>query len=97
MVKITWTDQSIDDIDIIAEFIAKDSLKYAKIQLQRFFDRVELLISHPNAGRIVPEVNDKTIRELILGNYRIIYKIVNNNQIDILTVHHSRRLLKINL
>jgi mRNA-degrading endonuclease RelE of RelBE toxin-antitoxin system len=30
---------------------------------------------------------------LILGNYRIIYLIVNSKQIDILTVHHGRRLL----
>lgn len=95
MVKIIWTDQSLDDVDSIADFIAKDSLKYAKIQVQRFFNRVELLISHPKAGRIVPELNDKTIRELIMGNYRIIYKIVSKNQMNILTVHHSRRLLKI--
>ncbi|MCK4664821.1 MAG: type II toxin-antitoxin system RelE/ParE family toxin [Bacteroidales bacterium] len=93
MVRIIWTDQSIVDIDNIAEFIAKDSERYAKIQAERFFDRVEILISHPFAGRIVPEINNKTIRELIIGNYRIIYKIISKYQINILTIHHSRRLL----
>jgi mRNA-degrading endonuclease RelE of RelBE toxin-antitoxin system len=39
---------------------------------------------------MVPEVEDKTIRELILGNYRIIYKIYPS-RIDVLTVHHSER------
>lgn len=97
MVKIIWSDRSIEDINNIAEFIAKDSTKYAKIQVQRFFDRIEILIAHPYAGRIVPEINDKTIRELIIGNYRIIYRIVSEYQIDILTVHHSRRLLSNNL
>jgi toxin ParE1/3/4 len=93
MVEIRWTDQSLEDINNIAEFIAKDSERYAKIQVQRFFDKTEVLIYHPNSGRIVPETGDKSTRELILGNYRIIYLIVNSKQIDILTVHHGRRLL----
>ena len=96
MVKINWTDQSIEDIDSIAEFISTDSLKYAKIQVQRFFERVDVLKSHPKAGRIVPEIEDKSVRELIMGNYRIIYKILSKERIDILTVHHSRRMLRNN-
>lgn len=49
MVKIIWSDQSIDDINNIAEFIAKDSEKYAKIQVKRFFDRTIILENHPQA------------------------------------------------
>lgn len=97
MVKIIWSDQSIDDINNIAEFIAKDSEKYAKIQVKRFFDRAEILKNHPRAGRIVPEINNPSIRELIIGNYRIIYKIISESQVDILTIHHSSRLLGDNL
>jgi len=61
-----------------------------------FFDRTEILKTHPKYGRIVPEINDEAIRELIQGNYRIIYRIVSRNHIDILTVHHSMRLLSNN-
>ncbi|MEI9809677.1 MAG: type II toxin-antitoxin system RelE/ParE family toxin [Bacteroidota bacterium] len=43
---------------------------------------------------MVPEVKIKSIRELIEGNYRIIYRIVNKNLIHILTFHHSSRKLK---
>jgi len=93
MVRVSWTDQALDDIENIAQFIAKDSLKYANIQVQRFFDKAEILTTHPHAGRIVPEMNQDPLRELIQGNYRIIYRIVTDNQIDIITVHHSRRLL----
>jgi plasmid stabilization system protein ParE len=56
MVEVTWTEQSLLDIDNIAEFIAKDSHKYAQIQVQRFFKQVEILESHPKAGRVVPEL-----------------------------------------
>ena len=94
MVEINWTKQSIEDINNIATFISKDSLKYAKIQVERIFLRTEILHSHLEAGKIVPETNNKVIRELLVGYYRIIYKIINKNKIDILTVHHSSRLLK---
>ena len=39
----------------------------------------------------MPEINRENIRELIEGNYRIIYKILEENKIDILTIHHSAR------
>lgn len=93
MVEINWTEQSLVDIDNIAEFIAKDSLKYAQIQVQHFFDSVEHLQSQPKAGRIVPETNDTNIREIIVGFYRVIYLITSDKQIDIITIHHSKRLL----
>lgn len=47
------------------------------------------------SGKLVPEHDDSNFRELIEGNFRIIYKIVSNHQIDILTIHHSSRDLKI--
>jgi toxin ParE1/3/4 len=93
MVRVNWTDQALDDVENIAQFIEKDSPKYANIQVQRFFDKVKILETHPQTGRIVPEINRDNLRELIQGNYRIVYRVVTDNLIDILTVHHSRRLL----
>ena len=81
-------------MDNIAEFIALDSVHYAKIQIKRFFDKVEVLKKYPHIGRIVPERNNPDLRELILGNYRIIYKIIASNRIDTITIHHSKRLLR---
>jgi len=93
MVKVIWTDQSIDDINNIAEFIAKDSFKYAQIQVNTFFDLALLLEKSPKMGRRVPGTNDDSIRELITGSYRIIYKIRTEKEILIITVHHSSRLM----
>ena len=94
MVDVKWTKRALKDIDNIADYIAKDSFHYAQIQVKRFFDKVEILKKYPSIGRIVPEKKQENIREIILGNYRVIYKIVSKEQIDILTVHHSKRLLK---
>ena len=94
MVEIKWSQNALKDVDSIAEFIALDSYHYAKIQVKRFFEKVEILKQYPQIGRVVPEKNDPNIRELILGNYRIIYKIISEKQIDIITIHHSKRLLR---
>ena len=93
MVKIEWTVQSIGDIENIADFISKDSFRYAQIQVKRFFDIVLILETNPEFGRIVPELNNHTIREILVGSYRIVYHIVSVERIDVLTVHHSKRLL----
>ncbi|MBP6185308.1 MAG: type II toxin-antitoxin system RelE/ParE family toxin [Saprospiraceae bacterium] len=93
MARLNWSDQAIFDLVNIAEFIAKDSDKYAKITITRIRIAARQLKTYPSCGRIVPEISSENIRELILGNYRIIYCIVSPNQIDILTVHHSAKRL----
>jgi len=95
-VEVKWTTQSLEDIANIAEFIAQDSERYAQIQTERFFDRTVVLETFPHSGRIVPEISSGDIRELMEGNYRIIYRIVDSSRIDILTVHHSHQLLSNN-
>jgi len=91
MVQINWTFQARDDLKNIAEYISKDSIQYAKIQTLRIKSRTKILIKHPQIGRVVPEIENPSIRELIVGNYRIIYKVISANRIDILTIHHSAR------
>lgn len=94
MAKIEFTEQSISDIKEIAAYIALDSAHYAALQVSKIFAKSETLENHPNIGRVVPELNLKSVREIIEGNYRIIYKIVDRELIHILTIHHSSRQLK---
>jgi addiction module RelE/StbE family toxin len=93
MVKVVWTDSAIQALNDIGEYIAKDSERYAKMVIQHLFESTDLLEYHAKSGRIVSEFNNKNIRELIRGKYRIVYHIVDNSRIDILTVHHAARLL----
>lgn len=95
-VKVNWTLLALEDIENIAEFISKDSFYYATIQIEVFFDKAKILEEYPLSGRVVAEINNELIRELIAGSYRIIYKIVSSNQIDVLTIHHSARLISNN-
>jgi addiction module RelE/StbE family toxin len=93
MVEVNWTKQSLEDIENIAEYISKDSQRYAEIQVEEFFNSVNKLQYLPKSGRIVPEVNDENLRELLVGFYRVIYRVKSTTNIDILTVYHSMRLL----
>ena len=95
MVKLIWTDQAINDLQNIGDYITEDSEKYAKLTVQKLFERTEILKQFPNAGRIVPEQNEETVRELIEGSYRIIYELFQDDRIYILTIYHSSRELKL--
>ncbi len=95
MVKIVWTQRSLTDLKSIAEYISQDSIKYASLTLERILNVTKHLENNPRIGRMVPEVGrSDQIREIILGNYRIIYNISGPQTIHILTVHHSSRRLR---
>ena len=89
MAKVIWTELSLADLRNIYEFISKDSIFYAARQIEKIVERVEQIENFPDSGRIVPEFNNNSLRELIEGNYRIIYHIVSEEQIGIVRIHHS--------
>jgi addiction module RelE/StbE family toxin len=94
MVEIIWTPFALEDLQSIYDYIAQDSPTYAIRFIDKLVDRVDILIDNTNIGRIVPEFENELIRELIEGNYRIIYKINSITEIAVLRIHHSARLLK---
>jgi addiction module RelE/StbE family toxin len=91
MVRINWTEQSRKDLKDIYDYISRDSKKYAKHQVVKLQSKTKLLKKAPKIGRVVTELDNSAYRELIEGNYRIIYKILGKDSIDILTVHHSAK------
>ena len=91
MVHVNWTQQAKEDLKTIAEYISAGSVKYAKLQVIKIRSRTHILKSFAKSGRVVPEIADTNIRELIEGQFRIIYKICSHSKIDILTIHHSSR------
>ncbi|MCG2711963.1 MAG: type II toxin-antitoxin system RelE/ParE family toxin [Candidatus Omnitrophica bacterium] len=86
---LKWTAQAVEDMEAICEFIAKDSIPYSRLFAKDVLQAVKRLDNFPKSGRIVPEISNKNIREIIMGNYRIIYKI-KYNIVEILTVYHYR-------
>lgn len=92
--KIIWSPLAIDRATEIAEYIAQDNPSAATKWVTTLFDKVNLLKSSPKSGRIVPETHREDIRELIYGNYRIIYR-AEKIKISVLTVKHGKQILPI--
>ncbi len=79
------------DLFEIFEYIILDSKAYAKRQIVRIKASTEVLKRNPEIGTVVPELEKNNYRQLVEGNYRIIYKILDANRVDILTIHHTAR------
>jgi toxin ParE1/3/4 len=92
--KIVWSPLAVDRAAEIAGYIAQDKPSAAEKWINTIFSKVEELNSSPEQGRIVPEIGNKQFRELIYGNYRIIYHI-EKKQISILTIRHGKQILPI--
>jgi toxin ParE1/3/4 len=50
---------------------------------------------NPSLGRIIPEVQKQNYKELILGNYRVMFKDISMTKILILAIFHSKRNFEI--
>ena len=90
---IIWSQESLDDIDSIAEYISRDSIYYAQQVVEQIFTAGESLLDNPMAGRKVPELGLEVIRERFIFSYRLIYE-VNSDEINILAIIHGKRLLE---
>ena len=92
MAGVTWTSQPPDDLEAICLFIARDAPQVAAVFADRVLRATDQLEHFPRLGRIIPEFGMENIREIIVGNYRLIYRI-RDQDVQILTVHHGTRLL----
>lgn len=72
--KIKWTKRALSDLKDIHDYIKKDYPQYAKIQIEKIQKATSKIKSHPKIGRILPEFPKLPYREIISGNYRIVYR-----------------------
>lgn len=68
MASIAWTVAAGSDLRDITEYISRDSPTYAAATADRILDAIDNLSKYPKLGRVVPEYNNESIRELIVGN-----------------------------
>lgn len=88
--KIIWLDFAKQDLFIIYYFISKDSNNRAENLLNEINLGINNLILFPEKGRIIPELNLNNYRELLVGSYRVLYRI-EKDTIFILTILHMSR------
>jgi plasmid stabilization system protein ParE len=92
--RLIWSLQAIEDVEAIRTYVARDSEQYANLLIDRIIAAVDRLEGFPLSGRVVPEVGDESLREVIYRNYRIVYRL-KPEIIEIVTVFHAARLLRL--
>lgn len=95
MVNVNWTDLALRTLDDIYDYIARDAPVYAEHFVQQLFSAVDRLEEFPLSGRHVPEAERDDIREVIFQHYRILYCIISDSRIDIISVIHGSRDLNL--
>ncbi len=91
--EVVWSPEALEDLNSIAQYIARDSKHYAKAVVTKVLDTARTLSEFPRAGRVVPEVGEDTLRESLIYSYRIIYRL-HEQHILVLAVIHGKRLLE---
>ena len=93
MAEIRWTLSAAEDIRLLEDWIARDSLLNAVDFTDRLVSSVDRLADAPLIGRVVPEFSSKSLRELIFRGYRIVYS-ADESCVTILRVVHGARDLR---
>ena len=89
--KLFWTDRARRDLLAIGRYIARDNPRAAREWVERLRKRAREAAKMPSTGRRVPEKDREEISEVLLRNYRIVYR-VYENAIQVLTVFEGHRL-----
>ncbi|CAN5357433.1 hypothetical protein BH23BAC3_BH23BAC3_34090 [soil metagenome] len=90
--EIVWANQALHKLNKLVDYIALDDVVTAEKWALKLIEKTDQLIEQPESGRIVPEYSEPNLRELIFGNYRVIYRIRKEvNTIYIQTVWHVRQ------
>jgi addiction module RelE/StbE family toxin len=92
MARVVWSSVARDDLKVLVSFIKTGSPGYAQTFGLHIQQRIAQLQQFPESGRKVPEDKRGMYRELIVGNYRIVYR-VDEDTVTIVTLIHGARLL----
>lgn len=91
---VFWTNPALQNLLEVARYIQADNPAAAKKLVKKIKTKVSRLRQFPNSGRIVPEYPTSGLREVIVDEYRIIYRVLpHKSTVQILTVRHGARPL----
>jgi toxin ParE1/3/4 len=90
--QVAWTETAWRDLERIADYIAEDSPGYAGALVRRIRDQARSLEEMAERGRVVPELDQPAVRELVVGSYRLIYEISDGNVYVLGLIHGARDL-----
>jgi toxin ParE1/3/4 len=91
--EVIWTRQSVNQLNKYADYIAQDNVLAAEKWVLSILGKTDQLSELPKSGRVVPEYSDPSLREIIEGDYRLIYRI-KDEKVYVQSVRHTRQELR---
>jgi plasmid stabilization system protein ParE len=91
--RVVWTEQAAERLREIEAFVARDDPGAAARLVDRLINRGDALADYPDRGRRLPELPESGLRELLVGNYRSVYRRTPKT-VEVLTVFEGHRLLR---
>ncbi len=92
--KLIWTREALEKLAEIEDFISRDSQENAEKFVDYLIEQADLISGNPKIGRMVPDISNPALREIIVKNYRIVYRL-KEEYIEVLTVFQGQRLLRV--
>lgn len=92
-ITIVLTESAYTDLEDIETYISQDSQSIAHNFIDKIFYKIGQLYDYPTSGKPVSEIKDRSIRELLINKYRIVYQIDSETSITVLRIIHGARLL----
>lgn len=89
---VVWTEPALDQLREIHDRLSEFSTAYGTRMVDRLTRQADQIGQFPLSGRAVPEFALRTVREVMVSPYRIIY-IVGVDRIEVLAVFHGARHL----
>jgi addiction module RelE/StbE family toxin len=93
MAQIVWTEPALNDLDAIADYIALENPAAAAVLVQRVFQHVEQLATHPESGSRPVELKRSRYRQIIEPPCRVLYR-HDGERVFILYVMRTEQLLR---
>ena len=91
MKTLTWSPEALHDLESIRAYIAQNSESYADLTVRRLIAAVDRLRHFPESGRVVPERDEASIREVIFDSYRVVYRLTGD-RVEIVTIFRGSRV-----
>ncbi len=88
--RVVWAESASAALDEVVSYIARDSQDAAVRVLNRSLEAASTLASFAERGRVVPELRDPAIRELLVYDYRMLYQVRDSTVVVVGFLHGSR-------
>lgn len=90
MATVRITEQAWSDLEAILDYYDQSAPGFSEVFEDEVVEKIRQLEEFPRMGRMVPEIGDEVLRELIHRSYRIVYYVdAENEKVEVLTIFHS--------